>query len=168
MAQLTIRISGADQVTAAMRAAIMAGAASAMEKAGLRAQMLVQEREPVGATGFLKADTYAEMHTDAPLHEVIGVSPPADVYAGPVEDGTRPHMPPTSALLLWVKKKLQVSDEKAAQSIAFAIAKTIARRGTKGVHMFEKAFAQLELEAPGIFETEIAAALERAGFGGAK
>jgi hypothetical protein len=163
--QLHIQVHG-EKITAAMQAAIAAGAIAGLEKAGLRGQMLVQQREPVGATGLLKTDTFAELHQDGPeMHEVIGVSPPADVYSAPVEDGTRPHMPPSSGLLLWVKKKLLVTDERQAQSIAFAIAKTIAKRGTKGVHMFEQAFTQLQTELVGIFEVEIAAALERAGFG---
>jgi hypothetical protein len=43
---------------------------------------------------------------DAPLHGgIVGVSPPADVYGAAVEYGTRPHFPPPSALVLWVKKK---------------------------------------------------------------
>lgn len=166
MATLNIQISGVDKVVPELLAAIEAGAISGLEKLGLRGQMLVQQREPVGATGFLKSGTHAEMHGDVSLHqEVIGVSPPADVYSGPVEDGTRPHMPPSSALLLWVKKKLGVGDEKQAKSIAFAIAKAISRRGTKGVHMFALAFQQLEQEAPGVMEAEIGAALERAGYG---
>jgi hypothetical protein len=80
-------------------------------------------------------------------------------------------------LLLWVQKKLLITDEKKALSVAFAIAKTIARRGTKGAGMFDQALAQLQLEAPGIVEREIAIAIQEwmagkerfdlmAGFGG--
>jgi hypothetical protein len=167
--QLQIRINGFAEATAELQSAILAGAAVGLEKVGLRGVPLVQDHTPVGATGNLFGGVFAEFHRDGlAMHEVIGVHPPADVYAAPVETGTRPHFPPPSALLLWVQKKLGIEDEKKALSVAFAIAKTIAKRGTQGAHMFDQAFAQLQLEAPGIMESEIAIAIEGAGFGGAK
>jgi hypothetical protein len=96
----------------------------------------------------------------------IFAGPPADVYAAPVETGTRPHFPPPSALVPWVKQRFSPGDEKEALSIAFAIARAIAKRGTKGVFMFERTYKQLEQEIPGIAEAEIAKAITAAGFGG--
>ena len=58
-----------------------------------------------------------------------------------------------------------MGNEKQALSIAFAIARTIAKRGTKGVHMFDTTLEQLEKEGPGILEVEIATAVQKAGFG---
>jgi hypothetical protein len=162
-----ITINGLPKVLGDMQKAVLAGAAIGLEKVGLRGVPLVQDHTPVGATGNLFGGVFAEFHQEAPLmYEIIGVHPPADVYAGPVETGTGPHFPPTSALVLWVQKKLHIDDEKQALSVAFAIAKTIAKRGTKGAFMFDQAFQQLQLEAPGIVEREIAIALEQAGFGG--
>jgi hypothetical protein len=164
---LNITISGVDAAIGERRAAIMAGATAGMQKLGLRGEQLVKEHTPVGATGFLSGGVFAELHQPAPnLMEIVSVHAPADVYSMPVEEGTKPHFPPTSGLVLWVKQKLHIGDEKAALSVAFAIAKTIAKRGTKGAHMFQIAFNQLETEAPGIMEAEIAAALARAGVGG--
>lgn len=167
MNALTVHINGIEQISGAMREAILNGARSGMEKAGIEGARLVQQREPVGATSNLVQGTMAEMHSDAPMfEEVIFVAPPADVYAAPVEFGTAPHMPPVLPLVLWVQKKLHVGDEKQATSIAWAIAKSIAKRGTQGVHMFEQGFEELQGELVGIIEREIAVALEAGGFGG--
>jgi hypothetical protein len=99
-------------------------------------------------------------------HEIIGVSPQlgADKYAAPVETGARPHMPPPSSLLLWVQKKFQVDDEKEALSIAFAVARSIARRGTQGHQMFSRALAELQPLVVPALEKNIAVALARHGF----
>src|SRR3989304_4864625 len=47
---------------------------------------------------------------------LLFVNPPADTYALPMETGTRPHFPPTAALLPWVLKKFPGADEKKAKS----------------------------------------------------
>jgi hypothetical protein len=158
---LTIKVNGLDKNVGGIKAAMLAGIAVGLEKVGLRGVPLVQDHTPVGATGNLFGGVFAEFHQDGPvMHEVIGVHPPADVYAGPVETGTGPHFPPPSALLLWVQKKLGITNEKQALSAAYAIARTIARRGTKGAGMFDEALKQLQIEAPGIVEREIAVAIE--------
>jgi hypothetical protein len=165
--QLSFKVSGVAEATGALRAAIALGQQRGLEKIGLRGVQLVAMHAPVGATGNLQGGIFAEFHNDAPLmHEVISVEPPADVYAAAVEEGTRPHMPPSSALLLWVKQKLHVSEEKQAMSIAFLIARAIAKRGTKAIHMFDQAIKQLQIEGSPILELEIAQALHDAGFWG--
>lgn len=166
-ATFTFRINGLAQATGQLRAAILAGAEIGLEKVGIRGEQLVAMHTPVGATGNLHAGIFSQFHQEGPLmYETIAVGPPADVYAAAVESGTRPHMPPPSALILWVKQKLHVDNEKQAMSIAFAIAKTIAKRGTQGAQMFGKALQQLQNEAPGIMEKEIAVALSGAGIKG--
>jgi hypothetical protein len=161
----TFRITGVAEATGELRRAIELGEERGMEKIGIRGEQLVAMHTPVGATGNLASGIFSSLHKEGPLmHEVIAVGPPADVYAAAVEEGTRPHMPPPSSLLLWVKQKLHVSNEKQALSIAFAISRTIAKRGTQGAHMFDKALQQLEVEAPGILELEIARACQAAGF----
>ena len=61
-------------------------------------------------------------------------------YAANVELGRRPgaRMPPVGALVGWVQRKLGVS-AKAARGVAFAVARKIARRGIRGVHMLRDA-----------------------------
>jgi hypothetical protein len=165
----SIFISGLSQAPSELQAAIMAAIPVGLEKIGLRGVPLVQDHTPVGATGNLFGGVFAEFHQNGPvMEEIIGVHPPADMYAGPVELGTRPHFPPPSALLLWVQKKLGIENEKQAKSVAFLIARAISRRGTKGDQMFDQAITQLKLEAPGIMEREIAVSIESAGFGGAR
>jgi phage gpG-like protein len=51
------------------------------------------------------------------------------VYAKPVEYGSRPHFPPVAPLELWARRKLGVPARR-ARSVAFAVARKIARRGT--------------------------------------
>jgi hypothetical protein len=163
----SVFISGLAQAPAEIQAAIMTAIPLGRERIGLRGGELGQNHTPVGATENLFGGVFAEFHQEGPqMHEVIAVHPPADVYAGPVELGTRPHFPPSGALLLWVQKKHPELDEKRAKSLAFLIARAISRRGTKGQHMFDQAIDQLKLEAPGIMEQKIAASIEAAGFGG--
>jgi hypothetical protein len=86
------------------------------------------------------------------------------VYSSPVNDGSRPHFPPYEALIPWVIKKFGATDEKTARSIAFLIARKIARVGTLPVGMYDKAYQQLMTEAQGILERAVAKSLEGAGF----
>jgi hypothetical protein len=95
-----------------------------------------------------------------------GGSLKASEYAAPVETGTRPHFPPPSALLPWVQKKFGFEDEKEALSMAFAVAKSIAKKGTSGHFMFQRALTELEPLAVPALEKEIALALARHGFTG--
>lgn len=65
-------------------------------------------------------------------------------YGIPVELGTNPH--PVSragreSLVLWVRRKLGVSDEKEVRSVAFLIARAISRRGSKAWHMYRDGVA---------------------------
>lgn len=81
-------------------------------------------------------------------------------HAAPVEYGTKPHFPPIGPIQHWVEKKLGKSG-KEASSIAFAIAITIARCGTKGAHMFEEGFDENEDRVMGILESIPAEIVER-------
>ncbi len=172
-----ITIKGAKEATAAVQAAIRAGMRDGLEVAGQVGKGFVQEfiRTPLFgkpaayATGIMH-DAIAAEFQGAPAEgifgrEVIFAQPPADQYAEYVETGTRPHMPPVKALLLWVKLKFGAQDEKSALGIAWAVAKTIAKRGTQGHWMFARAFRRLEPMLQGILERGIGGALERAGVG---
>jgi hypothetical protein len=48
-------------------------------------------------------------------------------------------MPPVDALTNWVRRKLQISDEKEIRSTAFAIAKSIEQRGIQPTFFIENA-----------------------------
>ena len=117
------------------------------------------------------------------LHGVVAVHPPADVYASAVETGARPHFPPVSALFAWVRKKFELKQtkvtaamltkrgglararrarkqERAIESAAYAVARAISKRGTRGHFMFERAFQAERANAETIVDAEIDSALQ--------
>jgi hypothetical protein len=167
-AEFKFKITGVDEVAAEIRDAVRAGQVRGLEKIALRGQQLVMEAWPVGATGFgAHSVAYLVEGEKSPMVARIFEGAPADVYAAPVEFGSRPHFPPVGALLLWVQKKMGAKNEKEALSIAFAIAKTIAKRGTPAAHMFSGiALKTLEVEAPGLLEVALAQELQSRGMGG--
>lgn len=80
-----------------------------------------------------------------------------------VEEGTRPHWPPISAIAHWVQIKPVIPrpDEKgripSQQSLAFLIGRKISREGTKGTHDLKETTDALL----GYYEDLIKEALER-------
>jgi hypothetical protein len=97
---------------------------------------------------------------------LVQAGAPADVYADPINFGARPHMPPVSALLPWVKQKFGIEDEKSALRVAWAIAINQSKKGMEGRHMFDRAQVEITPEAPSIIEHQITVALRAAGLGG--
>lgn len=161
-----------------MLAATQEGTQAGLEALGVKGAEMVQENitTPYGALppavcfGNLAASITSLFVREATMcREIIGVSPNvgADVYAAPVETGARPHMPPASALLPWIQKKFGIEDEKQALSMAFAVAKSMAKKGTQGHEMFSRALESLEPMAAPILEHNIALAFTAHGFTGA-
>lgn len=68
---------------------------------------------------------------------VIGTS---HAYAIPVELGSKPHFPPVDAIEDWVAVKLGIGGAE-GRRVAFAIARSIAQRGTLAVGMFHRTVA---------------------------
>jgi hypothetical protein len=162
---MDITVTGISEAFEGAENAVLAGILSGMEKIGVRGVGLVVEGTPVGATGNLAHTVFPHLEQNADMiTEIIANGPPADVYAAPVNFGSRPHFPPYEALIPWVIKKFGATDEKTARSIAFLIARKIARQGTAPVGMYDKAYQQLMEEAQGILEREIAESLEHAGY----
>lgn len=169
------KISGVEQQAPEIQAAIREGEQAGMEELGIKGAEMVQQniatpfegKPPAVCFGNLAGSITSKFEwlPDA-AHLIIGVSPQlgADKYAAPVETGARPHMPPPDALLLWVKKKFDIDDEKQAASVAFAVAKKIATRGTQGHQMFSRGLEQLEPMVAPALEKNIAVALSRHGF----
>jgi len=169
---MRIVITGLQEATAQIQAAVKVGVMNGLSVAGARAEALVKEtiaqpylgRPPAVATGNLVNSITFQVSQGTPTSKAtIFAGAPADQYAGYVEAGTGRHFPPPSALLLWVQKKFSPSSEKQALSIAFAIARKISRRGTSAFGMFARAFQKLEPELGGIFQAQIAKAIEAAG-----
>ena len=80
-----------------------------------------------------------------------------------VEEGTRPHWPPISAIAHWIQIKPVIPrpDEKgripSQQSLAFLISRKIAKKGTQGTHDLKETKDALL----GYYEALIKEALER-------
>ena len=111
---------------------------AAMWDASLRVETEVRERTPIGiGGGGGLAGSISAREPEVLADEIIGTVGTALRYAYPVEIGRRPggRMPPLEPLADWAVFKLGVSREEAA-GVAFAIARKIAARGTKGARMF--------------------------------
>lgn len=85
---------------------------------------------PRGATKLLQ-QSYAGTEVRGEGLDVRGVFGSTSPYAPSIEDGQRPHFPPPNNLVLWVRRKLGVSMDE-APGVAFAVARKISKRGTKG------------------------------------
>lgn len=169
------KITGVEELAPEMRAAAREGTQAGLEALGMKGVEMVQQniatpfdgKPPAVCFGNLIGSVFSAFQ---PLpdgaREIIGVGPSlhADRYAAPVETGARPHFPPPSALLPWVQKKFGFEDEKEALSMAFAVAKSIAKKGTLGHFMFQRTLVDIEPLAPPAMEKEIAIAFARHGF----
>lgn len=146
-----------------LRAAIELGSAKLLSEMQRTAQSILEGHTPYPAVAFgnLVRGIDFEVATQPPLGGLLFVKPPADVYALPVETGTRPHFPPTAALLPWILKKFPGAEEKQAKSFAFLIARKISKVGTKGVFFFERTRAAHEGDAAAAYEEFLDAAIAR-------
>lgn len=133
-----------------------------MERSVLEALLMleaeIKENAPVGAHGLLRGSIFHQM-SGAALGDGLGVAgfvgSPLN-YALPVELGTKPHFPPLEPLRDWVERKLGI-DAKDSKSVAFAIARKIAKRGTKAQRTAGKALDDKTAQVQAL----IAAALPR-------
>lgn len=100
---------------------------NAMRKATLIVERDAKRYAPVD-TGRLRSSITPQVVTQSKT--VKGIVGSNVVYAPFVEDGTRPHWPPVSALAVWARRH---------HMSAYVVARSIAARGTKGVHMLKRA-----------------------------
>lgn len=82
---------------------------------------------------------------------VIGIVSSSQPSAIAVELGTKPHMPPVDAIVPWVRAVLGVP-AKRERSVAFLVARKIARKGTKAQEPFAQAIAATESQVLRMFE----------------
>lgn len=120
-------------------------------EASLLLEREVKERTPTGVYGALRASISAR-EPEISGDEVTGATGTPLAYAIPVELGTKPHFPPIEPLEDWVQARLGVAPEQAS-AVAMAVARKIARHGTKGHHMFSGAFSELEDQLHRIYRT---------------
>ncbi|KLN57623.1 hypothetical protein VPARA_11360 [Variovorax paradoxus] len=120
-----------------------------MTQATLLVEREVKEGIPRGATGLTAASVSSDaFSTPAGVLGVVGSS---QASASFVELGTKPHMPPVAALVPWVRAVLGV-EAKRAPSVAFLIARKIARKGTTAQRPFALALARTEGQVLRLFE----------------
>lgn len=113
---------------------------------------LIIPATPVGVSGTLRGGTAASVSTSGVAYSIEGRVFNPVAYGMPVELGRAPgRQPPSSALELWVRRKLDVPENR-VKSVAFLVARKIGRQGTKAVEMFAKAFAQGKATANGYFD----------------
>lgn len=138
-AGLTITLTGAEQLQQALAAipeVVQQELGVFMHGATQHLRSEVIDRTPA-AMGTLRASIHGSVERMA--DGMLGVVGTALPYVVPVELGTRPHFPPVQALEDWVRVKLGKTG-KEGRSAAFAIARKISKRGTKGHFMFRNAF----------------------------
>jgi len=110
---------------------------AALTEMGLVMERTVKEETPLGATKLLRGSIFSEPR-GTPIREVLIAS--TQIYAPIVERGRQPgKFPPIGPIELWVRRKLGV-DPGQSKGVAFVIARSIARKGTKGAAMFYKGF----------------------------
>ena len=172
------QIRGTEGLAGELLAAIQEGTKNGLNALGIKGAEMVHDNiaspfgslPPAVAFGDLLASVVFKYEREATMcREVIGIGPTlkAFEYAAPVETGARPHMPPASLLVAWVQKKFGIEDGKQALSVAFAVAKSIAKRGTQGHQMYSRALEALEPLAPAELNAAIEAAMIAHGFKGA-
>ena len=123
---------------------------AAMTQSTLLVEREVKEGIPRGATGLTAASISSDaFSTPAGVLGVVASSQPSAMF---VELGTKPHMPPVSALIPWVRAVLGV-DAKRAPRVAFLVARKIARKGTVAQRPFALALARTEGQVLRMFES---------------
>ena len=101
-------------------------------------QEQVQGRTPVGVSGDLRK-SIAPVVRGTPPNFVGELATPL-LYGIVVERGRQPgSQPPSSALELWVRRKLGVAEDEVEQ-VAYLVARAIGRTPAPGVFMFEQGF----------------------------
>ena len=135
-------------------ASLMQLAARIKEELIKEAKAVIDEKD-VRATGDLRkaVDGEVTQETDSVIIEIFD----SMFYSAYVHQGTKPHFPPLDPIARWVVRKglssgaikrrgslSKQSHEREIRSIAFLIARKIARKGTEGVKFFELALKQAE------------------------
>ncbi|PWR17677.1 hypothetical protein DKG74_20530 [Zavarzinia aquatilis] len=128
-------------------------------EASLLLERLVVEKTPTSGAGTLRESIGAlpVVFTGAAWEGGVGT---ALAYAAPVEEGSKPHMPPLAPLMDWVKRRLGVAPDE-IEGVAQAIAWKIFHEGTKAHHMFRDGFRAGEPQVREILAGRIDTALAR-------
>ena len=163
--ELTIRNQNGERLEpfasfpAALRRAVERGLERATKL--LERAVAANARTPLGAATTAPLGELARSLTREITQEAgrqvgsVFLAPPADQYGIFVEVGTRPHWPPPAAIEGWVRRRLGVTSDRQARELAFLIGRKIARVGTPGRFLFERALEENQDRIVAILEEEI-------------
>jgi hypothetical protein len=131
----------------------------AMEAALQLLEGQVAARTPVNTGQLRQSITHQIL---SPFPNLIGQVGSPLPYAPVMEEGRRPgaKMPPVDAIKLWVVRKLGIPPEE-ADGVAFVIARSIARKGIEGRHMFQEGLEVSEPHINRLFDDAIARSVAR-------
>ena len=151
MAAVSISAYGLDALARGFAAAPDMARAELLET--MHEATMLLEREVKDAMPAVSGLTRASITADAwsTPAGVLGVVGSAQISAAAVELGTRPHMPPVQALVPWVQEKLGVP-AKDARSVAFLVARKIARSGTPAQAPFQRTLQRQASALQRLFE----------------
>lgn len=129
----------------------------AMHEAVALLEREVKIRTPIGATEVARGSIGSEVRRGISFgrgFSIRGLLGSPQRHVDVLEHGRRPgaRRPPAEALELWVCRKLGIRDIQEAKRVAFVIARSIGRKGTKAVEMFKEAAEQNEEAVVRIFE----------------
>jgi hypothetical protein len=131
----------------------------AMNKALQLLEGQIASRTPVNTGQLRQSITHQIL---SPFPNLVGSVGSPQPYAPVMEEGRRPgaKMPPVDAIKLWVVRKLGIPPEE-ADGVAFVIARSIARKGIEGRHMFQEGLEVSEPHINQLFNEAIARSIQR-------
>ncbi len=132
----------------------------AMESSLQLLQGQVSDRAPVNV-GALRDSINHQIIS--PFPNLVGAVGTPLLYGVVMEHGREPggKMPPVDAIKLWVVRKLGLSGDEAT-SVAWAVAKSIAKKGIEGRHYFKEGLEASEPHINTLFEGAVGRATARA------
>jgi hypothetical protein len=133
-----------------LKAGVRGAASDAVEASLLEAEAEAKRECPVNEGALRASLTHQKADSEDAIVGQIG-TPLA--YAAAVEFGSKPHFPPIAAIQRWVHLKGLASSEAEEKSIAFAIARKIAARGTVGRFYLTKGYMKMKTAAPRFVKT---------------
>lgn len=139
MLSIDVRVDGALLKAGNANAIVEREMTAAMHASTQHLRGLIMPKTPVGVSGTLRGGTQAKVTGSGADRTIEGRVFNPSAYGMPVELGRRPgKQPPSSALELWVRRKLGVPENR-VKSVAFLVARKIGRKGTTAVRMFAQA-----------------------------
>ena len=159
---LDVNVSGLEETAASVDAYPQFVSQELNAAMGSALQLLegqIASRTPVNTGQLRQSITHQIL---SPFPNLVGSAGSPQPYAPVMEEGRRPgaKMPPVDAIKLWVVRKLGIPPEE-ADGVAFVIARSIARKGIEGKHMFKEGLEASEPHINKLFNDAIARSVRR-------